>query len=87
MKNKILKLFIIGLTAISIITATSMITQDDQCTFNDEVNKLLESGVSKEEILEYIGNNNDIIKSTQMLREAQASGYFENKKNSAPARL
>ena len=88
MKNKLLKMLVVGLAVCSLLSMSGMITQDAGAAFGTEVNKLIASGVSKEEIEDYLRNNgyaNDIVGGTQALKEAEASGYFENKKNSSPA--
>lgn len=85
MKNKLMRCLLIGFASLSLLSTSFMLTQDDLSAFYDEVDKLIDSGVSKEEIINYIGNNNDVVKSTQMLKEAEATGYFNNNKNSAPA--
>lgn len=84
MKHKLLKTLFIGLTVCSMFSMSSMLTQDDLGAFNKEVNKLIEAGVSKDEIEAYLGDN-DLITCTQMLKEAEATGYFSNNKNSTPA--
>lgn len=88
MKDKLMKCFVIGLTVFSLFSVSSMITQDEGAAFTEEVHKLIESGVSKEEIKDYLrqtGYADDIVGGTQALKEAQASGYFNNKKSEAPA--
>lgn len=85
MKNKLMRCLLIGFASLSLLSTSFMLTQDDLSAFYDEVDKLIDSGVSKEEIINYIGYNNDVVKSTQMLKEAEATGYFNNNKNSAPA--
>lgn len=85
MKNKLMRCLLIGFASLSLLSTSFMLTQDDLSAFYDEVDKLIDSGVSKEEIINYIGNNNDVVKSTQMLKEAEASGYFNNSNSSTPA--
>ena len=84
MKHKLLKTLFIGLTVCSMFFMSNMLTQDDLGDFYKEANKLIESGVSKEEILKYVGDN-DIVTATQMLKEAEASGYFNNSNSSTPS--
>ena len=80
-----MRCLLIGFASLSLLSTSFMLTQDDLSAFYDEVDKLIDSGVSKEEIINYIGNNNDVVKSTQMLKEAEASGYFNNSNSSTPA--
>ena len=84
MKHKLLKTLFIGLTVYSMFFISNMLTQDDLGDFYKEANKLIEAGVSKEEILKYVGDN-DIVTAIQMLKEAEASGYFNNSNSSTPA--
>ena len=79
-----MRCLLIRFASLSLLSTSFMLTQDDLSAFYDEVDKLIDSGVSKEEIINYIGNNNDVVKSTQMLKEAEATGYFNNNKNSTP---
>ena len=50
MKHKLLKTLFIGLTVCSMFFMSNMLTQDDLGDFYKEANKLIESGVSKEEM-------------------------------------
>ena len=81
MKNRIMKLLVIGMSLVSIFSASGMLTQDELGAFTEEANKLIASGVSKEELEDYLRNHgyaNDIVGGTQALKEAEASGYFNN---------
>lgn len=88
MNHKLLKTLLIGLTVCSLFSMSSMVTQDEGAAFGKEVHKLIASGVSKEEIENYLEQNgyaNDIVGGTQALKEAEASGYFNNSNSSTPA--
>lgn len=84
MKNRLIKCFIIGFVSVSLFTLSSMVTQDELSEFFKLQNSLIASGVSIQEIDNYLGDS-DVVTATQMLKEAQASGYFDNKKSEAPA--
>lgn len=88
MNHKLLKTLLIGLTVCSLFSMSGMLTQDEGAAFGKEVHKLIVSGVSKEEIENYLEQNgyaNDIVGGTQALKEAEASGYFNNSNSSTPA--
>ena len=88
MKYRLMKVIVIGFTFLSILSMSGMLTQDEGAAFGKEVHKLIESGVSKEEIENYLeqnGYSNDIVGGTQALKEAEASGYFNNSNSSTPA--
>lgn len=82
MMKKMVRFLIAALTVSTLFTSSFMLTQDEGVAFIQEVNKLIDAGVSKEEIETYLGDN-DLTTCTQMLREAQATGYFTNKKAEA----
>lgn len=88
MKNKFMKYLLIGFTALSLFSTSFMVTQDEQSAFSKEVQKLIDSGISKDDIKDYLrshGYANDIVGVTQALKEAEASGYFNNSNSSTPA--
>ena len=88
MNHKLLKTLLIGLTLCSLFSMSSMVTQDEQSAFSKEVQKLIDSGISKDDIKDYLrshGYANDIVGGTQALKEAEASGYFNNSNSSTPA--
>lgn len=88
MKYRLMNFIVAGFTILSLVFMSCLLTQDEGSAFADEVNRLVAEGVSKEEIKDYLRQNgyaNDIVGGTQALKEAQASGYFNNKKSEAPA--
>lgn len=84
MKNRIMKTLFAGFAIFFLFVPSSMLTQDELSEFFKLQNSLIESGVSINEIDSYLGDS-DIVTATQMLKEAQATGYFSNNKNSAPS--
>ena len=84
MKNRIMKTLFAGFAIFFLFVPSSMVTQDELSEFFKLQNSLIESGVSINEIDSYLGDS-DIATATQMLKEAQATGYFSNNKNSTPA--
>ena len=53
MKNKLMRCLLIRFASLSLLSTSFMLTQDDLSAFYDEVDKLIDSGVSKEEIINY----------------------------------
>lgn len=84
MRKKIFKFLMAALTVSTMFTSSFMLTQDELSEFLKLQNALIESGVSIEEMDDYLGDS-DIVTSTQMLREAQASGYFNKQNSTDPA--
>lgn len=83
MKNRIMKTLFAGFAIFFLFVPSSMLTQDELSEFFKLQNSLIESGVSINEIDSYLGDS-DIVTATQMLKEAQATGYFNNNKSSTP---
>ena len=50
-----MRCLLIRFASLSLLSTSFMLTQDDLSAFYDEVDKLIDSGVSKEEIINYIG--------------------------------
>ena len=64
MKNKFMKYLLIGFTALSLISTSFMVTQDEQSAFSKEVQKLIDSGISKDDIKEISDFVNPLEKDT-----------------------
>ena len=74
------KILILGITLALVILPTLMVTQDELAELHKVMNQLYAQGVTLEELETYCGSN-DVSTCTKMLKEAQASGYFENNKS------